>query len=239
MTLFDPETLNGTNKMENDSFEKYDQLLQDSAPILREWKAHDRLRPPAFNIFRTLGLACREVNTHSAMIVHLLDPNSSHAQGTLFLENFLEIVSAACIKQGMIVEMPKVDNHSLWNCRKEVSLPEGLGQVDIILTGPKLLILIENKIFAGDQKEQLQRYWTFAEREVEGQNILPLIIYLTPYGHPPTDQSIGPSSELQHNLILLSYHEHIFQLIARCLPKIDAISVSEILQQYASLVKEL
>ena len=227
------------NNPDSSKYQLYDRLLKEIEPILLSWQKQDRLRPPKFNIFLALGHAYREVSTHSAMLVHLLDPDASHAQSTIFLNNFLEIVKEAAVQQGKQLQISPATDSSRWRCQKEVPLPDGLGQADIILRGPDLLILIENKIFANDQHEQLQRYWKFAKEEALEANILPLIIYLTPYGHPPEQHSSGDSVQLQRSLILLSYHEHIYRMIENSRLEIKAVSVSEVLRQYAMLVRSL
>jgi hypothetical protein len=220
--------------------EAYRELLARADPFLQQQREQDRLRPPHFNIFQALGHAYREVSTHSAMLAHLLDPAASHAQGVLFLAGFLDLVQGAADsqKKNLRLQRPESVAH-LWRIRKEVPLPDGLGQADVLVQGPGLLLLIENKIFAGDLENQLQRYWTFAKAQAEAQSLLPLIIYLTPDGRPPPALSIGGSTGLDEKLVLLSYHDDIYHWIQRKTAELHAISVAEVLRQYAALVRNL
>jgi hypothetical protein len=171
------------------------------------------------------------------MLAHLLDPSGSHAQHALFLGNFLDVVQAAAQRQRKTFQLPRPESAQVWRCRREVPLPEG--QADVVLHGPGLLLIIENKILAGDQEAQLRRYWNFATAEAEAKRLLPVIIYLTPDGHPPPAQSVSNSPGLAEKLVLLSYHDDIHQFILRSVEALHAVSVAEILRQYAALVRNL
>jgi hypothetical protein len=218
----------------------YRELLTRAEPILAQQREQDCLRPPHFNVFRALGHAYREVSTHSAMLAHLLDPAGSHGHGALFLQDFLNIVQAAAEQQQKSFQLPPVgDRVYLWRCRREFPLRDDLGQADVLIRGPGLLLIIENKIFASDQEAQLQRYWRYAQTEAAAEFLLPVIIYLTLDGHPPTEQSVGESPGLDERLVLLSYHDEIYQFIERHARALKAVSVAEVLRQYAELVRNL
>jgi PD-(D/E)XK nuclease superfamily len=199
----------------------------------------ERLRPPNFNIFFALGHEYREVSTHSAMLAHLLDPLDSHAQKILFLRRFLDIVKKAAGHQGKHFIIPPPQDGSRWRCRKEVRLPNGLGRADIPLRGPSLLLVIENKIYASDQENQLRQYWEFLSAEAERYHLLPVVVYLTPDGRAPTPQSIGESPALVEKIVSLSYQEDIYELIQSTSEALKAVSVAEVLLQYAALVRRL
>ena len=70
-----------------------------------------------------------EVKLHSALICGFLDPLSNHYQGDVFLETFLECVGLKEYKN-----------------------------IDIYITNGERHIIIENKIWADDQPQQIQRY---------------------------------------------------------------------------------
>jgi hypothetical protein len=217
--------------------EAYRELLSRAQPIVEQQRDQDRLRPPHFNIFHALGHAYREVSTHSAMLAHLLDPGGNHGQRDLFLRNFLDVVQTAADRQGKNLRLPRPENAS---CRTEFPLRNG--RIDVLLRSRGLLLVIENKISASDQEEQLERYWRFAQDEAQAKHLLPVIIYLTPDGHPPTDQALGKkdsSSELNERLVLLSYCDDIYLFIQRSIDALAAVSVAEVLRQYAALVRDL
>jgi hypothetical protein len=230
----------------SDEIWAFSELLHKAAPILSEMRDADCLRPPTFNIFRILGLQYREVGTHSALLAHLLDPESGHNQGTLFLQSFLDVVVERAKVRGQRLQLP-IEIGSNWRCRPEVRLPNGHGQVDILIQGPSFSMLIENKIYAADQPNQLYRYWDYARKLWEHY----VLVYLTPHGVPPSPQSLlPPTSEresqqlpsddsMEKRLTLLSYREDIRGMMLRSAKETQAVSIAEILRQYADLVGTL
>ena len=114
-----------------------------------------------FNVFNTIGLRTEEVRLHSAFIAELLNPKGSHGLSQRFLQAFLEVIGVQddyfdyrrcpC---GIITERwigPKTEI-------------EG-GQIDIIIEDGKHAIIIENKIYAGDQTNQMLRYNNYGRKK--------------------------------------------------------------------------
>lgn len=95
-------------------------------------------------------------------------------------------------------------------------------------------MILENKVYAGDQHEQLQRYWAFLQDTAQKCRCS-VITYLTPDGRFPTAQSVGGNEGLMRSVIRLSYHEDIYELVSSAAESIEAISVAEVLRQYADL----
>ena len=63
---------------------------------------------------------------------------------------------------------------------------DDLGRMDILLEDEarKIAIVIENKIWAGEQEQQIERYQTWLALERKGWSSL--VVYLTPGGGPPS-----------------------------------------------------
>lgn len=237
------EILRKYNEFAANSYNSYEAILRAARPILKTMEDEERLRPPNFNIFQVLGHAYREVATHSAMLAHLLDPAGSHTLEAIVLEGFLTVLQEAAMRQGeQKLSIPQMLDKRLWRCRKEASLP-GYGRVDILLQGPEITLVVENKIWALDQTNQLLRYWCFVKKESERKRTLPILVYLTPDGRLPTPTSGATASELVANLVCLSYREDISKLMQSTRQILQeanrAVSVSEILLQYANLIKGL
>ena len=72
-----------------------------------------------------------------------------------------------------------------------------------VITNDTQAIIIENKIFAGDQSKQLERYFEIIKQE-GFEDIR--IIYLSLYGEEPSEQSIGLLKNEKDDLI---YKKHI------------------------------
>jgi hypothetical protein len=220
----------------------FDALVVSSKPFLREQERHDVLRPPGFNIFHVLGQAYRETSTHSALLAHLLDSSGSHGQEGAFLSLFFEMLVEVASCQHKKLSVPCLNNPQMWSCRKE-AFADGLGQIDILLRHREHLIVIENKIYAGDQKDQLFRYRKFAISEMAKNNLKSfLILYLTPDGSCPTAYSLGEWKEPRNELLLLSYRNDIVEFLDKSIKFLStdkAISLREILFQYKALVRSL
>lgn len=126
-------------------------------------KDEKALRGEQFNIFGLLGVSSSEVRLHSAILGELLNPKGSHGAGSRFLLEF--------IKQN-IPQWGKFTEEQLDNATVDLEVPIGEktddagGRIDIrIVIGDKAII-IENKIYAGDQDAQLLRYHNY------GKNIM-------------------------------------------------------------------
>lgn len=105
-----------------------------------------------FNIFNTIGLRTEEVRLHSSFLAELMNPQGTHGLSNLFLEAFLK-------RLGLPKNYLNVYNVSLDNKERfigPVTDKEG-GRIDIIVEDGRHAIIIENKIYAEDQKNQLLR----------------------------------------------------------------------------------
>lgn len=134
--------------------------------------------------FNTLSFFKIDEKKHSELLAELLNPNGKHGQGDLFLNSFMQI-SAINLK----------DTKNKWIVTAEK------GRIDIRIKAhcPHSVIIIENKSnFAGDQENQLYRYW-YQEIFLPNKNNTILaedssrykIIYLSPADWKiPTDLSI-------------------------------------------------
>ena len=217
----------------------YRKLLDDAAPILERMRSEEERRPPTFNLFLILGHAYREVSTHSAMLAHLLDPAGGHGQGPLYLRAFLTTVQNAALRQGKELILPQFDAAQVWRCRKEVPLPSGFGQADILLRGPQLIMVIENKIHSQDSDTQIPRYWKFVSSEAQHYKRSPLLVYLTPDGRPPSPRPIASYPGLAERTVQLSYRSDISGFIEGTIGATRAVAVEEVLRQYEALARRL
>lgn len=203
-------------------------LLSSVTLIEKKYAQAIKLSGEGFNIFKILGVESREVQMHSAFIAELLRPSGSHDQGTIFLELFLQVF-----------RIEAFDQADLGACNVSVEFTidkinetrtEG-GRIDILIQSKcNRTILIENKIYAKDQENQLQRYKAAYPEAV--------IVYLTLDGSAPSDFGKGSLSE--DDFVLRSYTEDILIWLQHCREK--AVSVPmlrECLSQYINLIQYL
>lgn len=132
-----------------------------------------------FNIFEALGMVVQELR-HSDFLRFLLDPNASHGLGDLFAKRFLQAVLAEVRRAGKAtlispVELDVVD-------LSEAEVLRERRRIDILFVdnSNKLVIAIENKIWAGEGEGQLESYLNYVEQEY--QDWRKLFLYLSPSG---------------------------------------------------------
>ena len=199
-------------------------LLSEINSILKEddiKKKESLGRGERFNIFSTLGVAHYEV-THSAIIACFLNPKESHGQGDKFLRLFLDTIGDSII-----------NNTSQATVYTEYSTTDG--RIDILIEEDNQThgIIIENKIYAGDQPEQLNRYGKFAQSKYHNDNYS--IYYLTLTG---TDASEDSAKDISYKCI--SYSKDILDWLEKCI-KESAVNplIRETLIQYRNHIKQL
>ena len=185
-----------------------------------------------FNLFEALGVERREVQTHSAFLAELFRPNGAHGQGTLFLERFLQY----CLARGdefrrfPSVEFPTVAG--LWEVDCEKAVPEG--QLDIVVQSPesKFLMVIENKVDAAEQKDQIGRYQGWLSRRREYPEERRALIFLTPDGRRASTAS-------NEDYFRLSYAKDVAAWLRSALPNVEALRVRDAVMQYLDLIESL
>ncbi|MDH6344291.1 hypothetical protein M2480_003198 [Parabacteroides sp. PFB2-12] len=178
-----------------------------------------------FNIFRICGVNHYE-NTHSAIIAEFLNPKGSHGLGAKFLECFvklLEIDDFDCTDAHVFTEYP-TNNYVL---------DEEKGRIDILIESGGKSIILENKINAGDEWEQLKRYDTFAKRKYSEGNYY--VYYLTLEGDEASkDSHCGVS------YYSISYKAEIIDWLEKCVEiAVRFPIVRETIIQYINHLKQL
>ena len=189
-----------------------------------------------FNVFSVLGVERKEVR-HSAFLKDLLDPKGTHSQGAVFLEHFLNLEP---LRLADSFGYGKLDDFQV---RTEAATNANDGRMDILLKKDDAYIIIENKIDAEDQTDQLSRYYRNAKkRGFEGEQIK--LIYLTLDGKPPSEKSLssryGQKLLNEDRVIYMSYESHIIKWLKDCLKEVGGIArIREVLLQYKEIIKEL
>ncbi len=178
-----------------------------------------------FNIFSILRNERDEVNLHSKFIGELLKNRNF---GDIFLKLFLEAIEI------------KIDGEINKNIYLEYGANDN-GRIDILLKinskSLKKAVIIENKIDAGDQWQQLERYVKAMKKEGYSKDEI-TIVYLTLAGDIPSDYSLGC---IQVNEVkVLSYKDDVISWIERCIKEVAvAPGIRETLIQYKKLLEKL
>ena len=175
-----------------------------------------------FNVFALLGRETDEVHTHSAILADLLNPKGSHGKGVAFARLFppLEgLISEEELRTATVGAEITVGNNS---------------RIDILIETDRTCVVIENKIYAGDQDRQLERYHQYASST--GKNFK--VYYLTLQGDSPSEGSLGDLAE--GRVTCVSYKTDVLNWLELCIKEVALVpQIREILSQYRALVGKL
>lgn len=206
------------------TFEQITSLLDATRLVNEKHRLEAQLTGIDFNIFSITKMETKEVNTHSAMIAELLNPQGRHHQGDVFLRLFIDnVLGLTGIDPPDYAKASVIAEHYIGE----------LGRIDIVIRLPQHLIVIENKINAADQKNQLVRYSEWMAKQVQTERHL---YYLSKYG--------GEASELSHGgktkYTPISYQTDITYWLELALKEVAMVPmVSGAILQYLSLVKKI
>lgn len=185
-----------------------------------------------------------EVNMHSGFLVSLLDTRGEHYQDDLFLKLFLQTL--------------RLENW--FGETKNAQVFKEYKNIDIYISNGEKHIIIENKIWSGDQDGQIARYideihGNFSDDEnderVSYENIA--VVYLSPFGREPNPNSLclkdknikwqikGNLLEFNENKVKykqISYEKDILAWIKECQKEVGNItSLNSALEFYKDIVE--
>lgn len=213
--------------------------IVDREKTLQEAK---RSRGEYFNIFNVLGVSTSEVKLHSAFIAELLNSYSNHGLGEKFLKIFIDEV----INKNVDNNTNRYFKFNVTSIKdviveKDIGPIKGEygGRIDICIEDNNgCYVIIENKIYAGDQENQMKRYWNYAQKMCDGDTNRYRLVYLTLDGHEPSEVSLcGLKSE---DYICLSYKYDIISWLNRCIEiSVRHPLIRETIIQYIETLKQL
>jgi hypothetical protein len=186
-----------------------------------------------YNILTTVLNEHDEVRLHSRMIASLLDPSGEHYQSNLFLDKFLEVLN-----------VPEFQIDS-----EKCSVYREYENIDLYITDSNKHIIMENKIYARDQKEQIKRYIEKIEKKNSNLKFNDiLVIYLSLDRDEPSEYSLGNLS-IKDNLIKrdsesialfksIHYKTELLNWLKNSQYEIQNITnLNEVFRQYIDVVK--
>jgi len=138
-----------------------------------------------FNVFSILRRETEEVGLHSAFLFALLDPKGAHEHQTIFLNSLMDVLGLSDFTDAKFERSGK-------------EIPFDNGRIDLYFQQGDRALIIENKIDANDEPEQLSRYIKVAKDEFKAKHID--VVYLTLDGKIPTLNSLGDYGHLLDGL---------------------------------------
>ncbi len=198
-----------------------------------------------YNLINSLLKVDDEVRLHSRFLYSMLNPKSKHYQGILFLELFLESIGRA--------NWLDLDNTNVSIETKIADLEGTSGFIDIYINDGIRHIVIENKINAEDQKDQLKRY---IDQVKVAYNAAPkdiLFVYLSKGRAKPNAISFGTYDLSKcHSHVIneekvavadyksISFKKEIQQWISRCLKETENLTnLHHAFKEYKQIIDKL
>lgn len=199
-------------------------LLSDCQTITESYERLSRAAGENFNLFTILGLETKEVTTHSRFIAELLNPMGSHGRGEKFLELFLHVVGIKDFDaKGARVEVER----SFPPVEVDGALTSG--RIDIYIEYNGKVIMIENKVWAYEQVDQLRKY--------KAANRNGILFFLTLNGELSYQDD---HEDINGKYDCISYREHIKNWLELCRKEaVDAPILRESITLYLNIVKKL
>lgn len=189
-----------------------------------------------FNIFTILRKTGEEVGLHSRFLAELLNPKASHKIAE-FQYLFIETVLNTAIET-QDWNREKLNAGDIYDCKFEYSFKNPThGRADIILIGKKNIVVIENKIYAFDQKNQLAKYYKACQDlGYEDKNIY--IVYLNRFGNNVSSYGKGDISDKDYGII--NYKEDIFNFLNLCKAEVSNYPhIEYTIEQYIQTVSRI
>lgn len=193
-----------------------------------------------YNIFQVIDMTSNETSVHSAFIADLLNPKGRHRMRDIFLKQFLEL--NVFKNMGFDLSNATVEREKyIGNVTEDTG-----GRIDILVrdSSSKQSIIIENKIYASDQDNQIRRYYNYAQ----SLNTEYRLIYLSLFGDIHDECRTTGNAKNNKKLVLgkdyyaLSYEKDILEWLNRCRNMDEVRSkpmIFEAINHYINLVKYL
>ncbi|MEZ9708115.1 PD-(D/E)XK nuclease family protein, partial [Vibrio breoganii] len=200
--------------------------LQATKRLLKIVKQFQKasIKTESYNLFTVLRSKSDEVRLHSRFLTDLLNPKGQHGLGSFPIEAFFDTV--------LNLTFPMSSENTQVTSEYE--------NIDVVITDAykNSAVIIENKIYAEDQDQQLLRY--FNTMCNEGYKNIE-VVYLTLFGTPPSTKSVsGDLGTLKQKVVTISYREDILNWLSLLVEKsANNHALREALNQYSEILKEL
>lgn len=134
-----------------------------------------------FDLFKMMGVRSKEL-VHSNILAALLNPSYAHGLNHSFLNAFTQSVVNLKLESGTPLSLSNLISATNQNVR----VYRELENIDLVIEYPasKVVIAIENKIWAKEQQNQVARYQDILLTRYPNHQVA--LVYLSPSGRKPT-----------------------------------------------------
>lgn len=202
----------------------YEKLLFGIKDLTKKYDSIYQKTGGYFNIFEIASIATKELMI-CRVISELLSPKGSHCQGTIYLSLFFSIVLKIDFSEEEIKSAKVFREYVIDEKRR----------IDLVIQMKKILIPIEVKIYAKDQKKQCFDYYKKAENAK--------VYYLTPFGNEPKEYSakgLISKAHADNQIQCLSFSKDIIEWLDACLIQKETIKLApirEIILQLSGVIR--
>lgn len=212
------------------NFEIINELCDTVLKVDKVVRENKMKTPGTMNIVEIMNRHHLE-NQHSNVLSFLIDSNEKHNHPE-YGEAFLTLLRAKGLKtKGVRVVSVK----------REGSTDESR-RMDLLIESDADFIIIENKIHAGDQINQIADYVSFMDYR-SGSSDRVFVVYLTVWGNKPSEQSISKENllELQkkNRFITLSYSQDILGWLESLKTTEQETVLQSAINQYIDVIRGL
>jgi len=199
--------------------------------VAKEVKRYtDRFLASDFNL---VGIFYPDETRISRILALLLDPNGEHGQGDLFLEEFVKTL------KGLLKNPTPLEGLTDFSTAKvSTEVSTDYGRLDILVKFPNgFAIAIENKPWAGEQFQQLERYAEYLEKNYGGRYLL---LFLSGSKREAVSLSGDLKQKLQREgkFLETSYGEFLKPWLLRCAKECESDKVRWFLRDFASWIEK-
>ena len=192
-----------------------EKLLKEAYEKSKDYLYEDSSR---YNLLSIIEKDRDEAHIHSKIIYSLLSQNWEKKDKETFLTLFLKEIG--------IEDENIYDKNWEVSREKEYILGEKKARPDFVIESQYYIYIIEMKIDAKDQPEQLKNYKKIAEGEKKRKNKKEYkLFYLTLDGHNASKKSIGEEENLEENQKVeytnISFKEEILNWLENCLKLVE------------------
>ena len=205
-----------------------EKLLKEAYEKSKDYLYEDNSR---FNLLSIIEKDRDEAHIHSKVLYNLLSQNWGKKDKETYLTLFLKELG---IEEEIIY-------NKTWEVTREKAfdLDTVKGRLDFEIKSKDYIYIIEMKIDAGDQPEQLIRYQEFAKEQHKKYKIF----YLTLDGHSASKKSVGEevSEEIKKvEYTNISFQEEILNWLGKCLDLVKGKeNKSTCINQYIASINKI
>jgi len=190
----------------------------------------DRFLASDFNL---VGIFYPDETRISGILALLLNPKGEHGQGDLFLEEFVNT-----LKGFLLNPTPLEDLTDFSAAKVSTEVSTYYGRLDILVEFPnRFAIAIENKPWAGEQFQQLERYAEYLEKTYGGRYLL---LFLSGSKRKAVSLSGDLKQKLQREgkFWETSYGEFLKPWLLKCAKECESDKVRWFLRDFASWIEK-